>query len=322
MRGMAASEASTPDSMYEAVRDEARLVQDSLLPAGTLRGPGFEVAFRYKPLGEVGGDFADFFRLPDGLVGLCVGDVVGKGVTAALYAALVMGTLRGINKTGEKPDAVLALLNKRLHVRPVPGRYSSARYAMFDPVTGLLEFANAGIPLPLLVSSSGCRLLGAGGFPSGMFPDATYELHSAQLNPGDTVLFATDGLHEMQNEKEQDLSWEKLEEIWKACLCKSADESLDYLLEESRAFSENGRLHDDFDGAGTEGSAGSGWNSYGATGVKAAEGMMTFTGLAPGTTSIDFANVLLYDSNFNSIDVTTRLPRSRLAGCRLQNYRA
>ena len=57
MRGMAASQASTPDSMYEAVRDEVRLIQDSLLPAGTLRGPGFEVAFRYKPLDEVGGDF-------------------------------------------------------------------------------------------------------------------------------------------------------------------------------------------------------------------------------------------------------------------------
>jgi phosphoserine phosphatase RsbU/P len=245
MRGMAVSETSTPHPMYEAVKDEARLIQDSLLPAGTLRGTGFEVAFRYKPLGEVGGDFADFFQLPDGLVGLYVGDVVGKGVTAALYAALVMGTLRGINKTGEKPDTVLELLNKRLRVRPVPGRYSSALYAMFDPATGWLEFANAGIPLPLLVSGSGCRPLGAGGLPSGMFPDATYDLYKVQLSPGDTVLFATDGLHEMQNEKEEDLSWEKLQEIWKACLCKSADESLDYLLEQSRAFSENGRRHDD-----------------------------------------------------------------------------
>jgi phosphoserine phosphatase RsbU/P len=247
MCGMAASETitPTPNPMYEAVKDEARLIQDSLLPTGTLRGPGFEVAFHYAPLGEVGGDFADFFQLPNGLVGLYVGDVVGKGVTAALYAALVMGTLRGINKTGEKPDAVLALLNKRLRVRPVPGRYASALYAMYDPTTGLLEFSNAGIPFPLLVSGSGCRMLGAGGFPSGMFPDATYDLYKVQLSPGDTVLFATDGLHEMQNDKEEDFSAEKLEEIWRACLCKSADESLDHLLEASRAFSENGRRHDD-----------------------------------------------------------------------------
>jgi phosphoserine phosphatase RsbU/P len=81
----------------EAARDEARLIQDSLLPRGTLRGDAFEVAFRFAPLGEVGGEFADFFSLPNGLVGMYVGDVVGKGLIAAMSAPLVMGTIRGIN---------------------------------------------------------------------------------------------------------------------------------------------------------------------------------------------------------------------------------
>jgi serine phosphatase RsbU (regulator of sigma subunit) len=245
MWGIATSDTSSSHHTYEAIKDEARLIQDSLLPCGTLRGPAFEVAFRYQPLTEVGGDFADFFQLPNGLVGLYVGDVVGKGVTAALYAALVMGTIRGINKTGEDPATVLALLNKRLRVRPVPGRFSSTLYALFDPVSSELTFSNAGIPLPLLVSSSGCRLLGEGGFPSGMFPDATYEIHKFQLLPGDTVLFATDGLHELRNEEEEDLSSNKLAEIWKACLRKSADEALDFLFEEVRTFSQDGPPHDD-----------------------------------------------------------------------------
>ena len=245
MSGISASDTSLAHYTYEAVKDEARLIQDSLLPAGTLRGPAFEVAFRYQPVVEVGGDFADFFHLPNGLVGLYVGDVVGKGVTAALYAALVMGTIRGINKTGEDPASVLALLNKRLRVRPVPGRFSSTLYALFDPVSCELTFSNAGIPLPLLVSSAGCRLLGEGGFPSGMFADAAYEIHKVRLQPGDTVLFATDGLHEMRNEKEEDLSWGKLAEIWKACLRKTADEALDFLFDEVRTFSQNGRHHDD-----------------------------------------------------------------------------
>lgn len=109
----------------EAAKDEARLIQDSLLPSGTLSGDGLEVAFRFSPLGEVGGDSADFFQLPSGLVGLYMGDVVGKGLVAAMYAALVMGTIRGINKTGEDTATVLQLLNKRLRVRAVPGRYSS-----------------------------------------------------------------------------------------------------------------------------------------------------------------------------------------------------
>jgi serine phosphatase RsbU (regulator of sigma subunit) len=112
----------------EAARDEARLIQDSLLPRGTLPGDAFEIAFRFAPLGEVGGDFADFFNLPNGLVGMYMGDVVGKGLIAAMYASLVMGTIRGINKTGEDTGAVLSLLNKRLRVRPVPGRYSSMIY--------------------------------------------------------------------------------------------------------------------------------------------------------------------------------------------------
>jgi sigma-B regulation protein RsbU (phosphoserine phosphatase) len=229
----------------EAARDEARLIQDSLLPRGTLRGAAFEVAFRFAPLGEVGGDFADFFTLPNGLVGMYMGDVVGKGLIAAMYAALVMGTIRGINKTGEDTAAVLGLLNKRLRVRPVPGRYSSMIYALFNPATGQLTFSNAGVPLPLLISCDGCRSLGEGGLPSRMFPDAAYEIHSMQLSPGDAVLFATDGLHEMRNALNEDLSWGKLKEIWQQCRCKSADECLDFLFDEARAFSASSGSHDD-----------------------------------------------------------------------------
>src|ERR1700728_1856872 len=245
MSTSSAVEGLTWPHTFEAAKDEARLIQDSLLPSGTLRGEAFEVAFRFAPLGEVGGDFADFFHLPNGLVGMYMGDVVGKGLIAAMYASLVMGTIRGINKTGEDTAAVLGLLNKRLRVRPVPGRFSSMIYALFNPASGVLSFSNAGVPLPLLVSGAGCRSLGAGGFPSGMFPDASYEIHAVQLAPGDAVLFATDGLHEMRNALNQDLSWGKLGEIWQQCRCKSADEWLDFLFEEVRAFSASSGSHDD-----------------------------------------------------------------------------
>jgi sigma-B regulation protein RsbU (phosphoserine phosphatase) len=229
----------------EGARDEARLIQDSLLPGGSLHGEAFEVAFRFAPLGELGGDFADFFSLPNGLVGMYMGEVVGKGLIAAMYASRVMGTIRGINKTGEDTAAVLGLLNKRLHVRPVPSRYSSTICALFNPASGPLTFSNTDVPLPLLVSSDGCRSLGEGGFPSGMFPDAAYEIHSVELSPGDAVLFATDGLQEMRNAQNQDLSWGKLEEIWRQCRCKSADECLDFLFDEVRAFSASSGSHDD-----------------------------------------------------------------------------
>src|ERR1700693_3846301 len=131
---------------------EAKLIQTSLLPTQGLRNDSVDIAFRFSPFFDVGGDFVDFFRLPDGLIGLYMGDVVGKGLPAAMYGALVMGTLRGIHKTGTDTARVLSLLNERLAQRPIQGRFCSTLYALFDPATHELRFSNAGIPLPLLVS--------------------------------------------------------------------------------------------------------------------------------------------------------------------------
>lgn len=101
-------------------RDEAREVQQSLLPATMLEGRTCEVAYRFSPFSEVGGDFADFFHLPHERIGIYLGDVVGKGLPAAMYATLVMGMLRGIHKTGQDTGIALTILNQRLMVRPVP----------------------------------------------------------------------------------------------------------------------------------------------------------------------------------------------------------
>jgi phosphoserine phosphatase RsbU/P len=240
-----AVEAHVGANAFDAERDEARQIQYSLLPAGDLKGEGFEIACRFAPLAEVGGDFADFFNLPDGHAGIYVGDVVGKGLPAAMYSALVMGMLRGINKTGEDTASVLALLNKRLLVRPVSGRYAATLYALYDPATLKLTFSNAGLPYPLHASASGCKPLGLGGIPSGLFPGSSYDLHTIQLAPGDAVLFATDGLHELQNREGADFSWERLSEIWQSCQRRAASESLKILLEEAMAYSEGGRYHDD-----------------------------------------------------------------------------
>ena len=173
------------------------------------------------------GDFADFFRLPDGLISIYLGDVVGKGLPAAMYSALVMGTLRGIHKTGTDTADVLARLNERLVQRPIRGRFCSTLYALFSPATRELFFSNAGMPLPLLASSTTSRL-GEGGFPSGMFPGAAYERHVVQLGHGDCVLFASDGLHELRNGEGVELCAAQMKEVWAQCRHKSATESLDF----------------------------------------------------------------------------------------------
>ena len=240
------AETTVSAPVAELEKDEAREIQRSLLPEGPLKGPAFEVAYRFFPFAGVGGDFADFFNLPNGLVGLYIGDVVGKGLSAALYAALVMGMLRGIHKTGQDTDGALALLNKRMLVRPVSGRYATTLYALFDPIARVLTFSNAGLPYPMLVSGSGCSMLGGGGLPSGLFPGTTYESHKVELSPGDAVLFATDGLHEIRDDRNNDFSWEKLGEIWRQCRCKSAEESLDFLFQKAVQFTAGSKPpHDD-----------------------------------------------------------------------------
>jgi phosphoserine phosphatase RsbU/P len=183
--------------------------------------------------------------LADGLIHVCLGDVVGKELPAAMYSALAMGTLRGIHKTGTDTAKFLTLLNQRLAQRPIPGRFCSTLYAVFNPASRELTFSNAGIPLPLLVSGGACRQLGEGGFPSGMFPYAAYVQHVVQLDPGDCVLFASDGLHELRNPEEVEFGTTHLGEAWSQCHQKSALDSVGFIFECQRAFSNGNAPHDD-----------------------------------------------------------------------------
>lgn len=224
---------------------EARLIQSSLLPTAPLRDYGIEIAFRFTPFFDVGGDFLDFFRLPDGLIGLYLGDVVGKGLPATMYGALVMGTLRGIHKSGIHTSAILSLLNQRLLQRPLPGRFCSTLYAVFDPSTRTLAFSNAGLPYPLHASATTCQPLGEGGLPSGLLSTASYRQHIVQLSSGDTVLFATDGLHEALNPEGIEFTDDRLSELWSQSQSKSAAESLDHLFDGLQSFSHGVVPNDD-----------------------------------------------------------------------------
>ncbi len=224
---------------------QAKLIQSSLLPMTGLCHQSVEIAFRFMPFSEVGGDFVDFFLLPDGLIGIYLGDVVGKGLSAAMFAALVMGTLRGIHKTGTDTALVLSLLNHRLLQRPILGRFCSTLYAVFNPTTRELIFSNAGMPLPLLVSGRACQQLGEGGWPSGLFPGATYGRYVVQLGLGDSVLFATDGLHELRNRDGVEFCTTQMEEVWAQCQHRSAIESADFIFDRQVAFSDGNIPHDD-----------------------------------------------------------------------------
>jgi len=186
----------TVSAFSEEACAEAALIQKMLFPREPLRATNLEITHLVQPFSEIGGDFLDYFLLSDGKLGVYLGDVVGKGLPAAMYGALAAGGMRAIHKTGQEPSAVLELFNRRLRVRPVPSRYCATQYAVFDPAKLELRLANAGLPLPLHMSASGCCTIGDGGLPSGLFDSASYDQFTIQLSPGDAVLFATDGLSE------------------------------------------------------------------------------------------------------------------------------
>lgn len=197
------TELQSIEKLREQDLDEARVIQSGMLPAQPLHQGRVIISHEFQPVTEVGGDYLDYFSLMDGKIGLYIGDVSGKGLPAALYAALAVGTLRGVHKTGQEPGSVLALLNNRLMVRGIPARHTAIQYAVFDPILQQMKIASAGMPGPILIRGKECQVLQLAGIPPGLFPDITYDEFTLQLEPGDSVLFCTDGLTDAHDRFDQ-----------------------------------------------------------------------------------------------------------------------
>jgi len=112
------------EKLREEELEEARAIQSVMLPAESLRAGEVMIAHEFQPIAVVGGDFLDCFGLTDKSIGLYLGEVSGKGLLAALYAVLAVGTLRGVHKTGTPPHDVLARLNRRLMLRGMPRQHT------------------------------------------------------------------------------------------------------------------------------------------------------------------------------------------------------
>jgi sigma-B regulation protein RsbU (phosphoserine phosphatase) len=193
----------------------------------------------------VGGDFLDYFELTDRSIGLYLGDVSGKGLPAAMYAALAVGTLRGVHKTGQSPNLVLATLNRRLMIRGMPRRHTAIQYALFDPRTHKMQIASAGMPGPLHLSAAGCRTLELSGIPPGLFQAAGYEIVTLPLQPGDSVLFCTDGLTDAFDRHGEQFGIDRLQEICGAKRGAAPVELLGKVFAAVEGFARGRGQHDD-----------------------------------------------------------------------------
>ena len=155
----------------------------------------------YQPAREVGGDFYDLFEFEDGRMGFGVGDATGKGMPAALVVAATCSILRAVAQDlSSSPGEVLARVNETLLARIPPNMFVTCFYAVLNPTSGHLVYANAGHNLPCCRHEEGqTDELVARGMPLGLMPGMSYEVKEAVLAPGDCALFYTDGLIEAHN---------------------------------------------------------------------------------------------------------------------------
>jgi serine phosphatase RsbU (regulator of sigma subunit)/predicted ester cyclase len=178
----------------------ARRIQQASLPMEVPTLEGWQITPYYQPAREVGGDFYDFFELEDGRVGVVVGDATGKGVSAALVAAATSSMVRAVAQAlgSSSPGEVLAQVNETLVARIPSNMFVTCFYAVLDPESAGLRYANAGHDLPYLRgrSSNHAEELSARGMPLGLMPEMSYEEKETVLDAGDSVLFYSDGLVE------------------------------------------------------------------------------------------------------------------------------
>ena len=174
----------------------ATLIQQNFLPKTLPDLPGYQVSAYYRPAREVGGDFYDFIELPEGQVGIVIGDVTDKGVPAAMVMAATRSVLRASAQRMVSPGAVLERVNELMCPDMPPKMFVTCLYGVVDPATGRFRFANAGHNLPYVRTAAGTIELRATGMPLGLLPGIVYEETEAFLEPGQTMLLHSDGIAE------------------------------------------------------------------------------------------------------------------------------
>ncbi|MFZ1401297.1 MAG: SpoIIE family protein phosphatase [Candidatus Promineifilaceae bacterium] len=221
----------------------ARLIQQTLLPQELPALDGWGVSAYYQPARAVGGDFYDFIYFEDGRIGFIVADVTDKGVPAALVMATTRTLLRAAAERLEAPGAVLARTNDVLVQEIPPKMFVTCFYAVLNPATGHLRYANAGHDVPYRYTADGVVELRATGMPLGLMPGMGYDEKETTLAPGDYVLLYSDGLVEAHNPQREMFGFPRLQEL--LATHADGDTLKQFLLDQLAAFTGPGWEQED-----------------------------------------------------------------------------
>jgi serine phosphatase RsbU (regulator of sigma subunit) len=215
----------------------ARSIQEASLPKEVPTVEGWEISPRYQPAREVGGDFYDFHLLSEGRLGVVVGDATGKGVPAALVMSTTCGMLQvtaGALDTSS-PGEVLSQVNETLLARIPQNMFVTCFYAILDPKSGTLRYANAGHDPPYLHRDGNADQLKARGMPLGLMPKMSYEEKETVLDAGEAALLYSDGLVEAHDPKGEMFGFPRLRDLVAEHAAREGSLG-DFLLRELYAF--------------------------------------------------------------------------------------
>jgi sigma-B regulation protein RsbU (phosphoserine phosphatase) len=217
--------------LYQRVRSQerqlerdiamAREVQLRLLPPTAPQLANAELAVRFLPARTIGGDLYDFIDYGPARTAIVLGDVSGKAAPAALFAAMVSGIMRAAAAQVPAPAPMLAVLNDALQERKLESQYVTLLFAQWNDETRTLAVANSGAVQPILCRGCESETIKVEGFPLGLFPDVTFDELNIQTQPGDVIVFISDGILDAENALEEMYGNDRLT----AVLCANREET-------------------------------------------------------------------------------------------------
>jgi len=215
--------------LYQAVRRQerqlerdiamAREVQLRLLPTTAPEHSNAEMAVRFLPARAIGGDLYDFIDYGPNRTAIILGDVSGKAAPAALFAALVSGIMRSAAAHHPEPARMLVTLNDAIQERKLESQYVTLLFALWDDEKRTLRVANSGAVQPILCRRGKSTVVKAEGFPLGLFPDVAYDELQLVTEPGDAIIFISDGILDAENSQGEMYGDERLSSL----LCAHRD---------------------------------------------------------------------------------------------------
>lgn len=246
------------DKMVQSLRENARMwhefnvardMQAQMLPDTYPEIEGIQISAKSVPTTEVGGDFYDFLQLPDGRLGIVVGDVSGHGVAAAMVMTAALGAVRFAAEEKECTHEVLNMVNFRLNKDIQNHMFVALFYGILDPKTRKLYYTNAGQTMPFLLRDGKIDFLPQAEktdrFPLGIVKATVYEQLSIELQPGDMLIHYTDGIVDVMNGSHETYGFDRLSESIKQNASLPPSELIDKLIAEMSEYGGDSNIEDD-----------------------------------------------------------------------------